>query len=215
MTMTRKGYTIREIFLSVQGEGFWSGTRAVFVRTVGCTVWSGLEEERVRDVARGCCAEWCDTNFRGTDGANGGVYSAPELAAKVRELWGSIGNPLVVVTGGEPTLMIDDALVAELQGIGARVHVESNGSRRAPKGIDWLTLSPKPPMPVVDQHYDEVKVVVPAVDPLKYADRAEHRFVQPLDHGDRDANMRFAVDFVLANPGWRLSLQTHKLAGLP
>ncbi len=210
-----KTYAIREMFLTIQGEGHHAGSRAVFVRTSGCNVWSGREEDRRRDRARGVCAEWCDTEFRGTDGPGGGRFAAPEIAGRVLDLWAFASSPLVVITGGEPSITIDAELVDALHQIGARVHVETNGSRPLPKSVDWVTLSPKPPMPVFNQRYDEVKVVYPAVDPLRYEGCAAVRFVQPLDHGDRASHVDQCKVFVLGHPGWRLSLQTHKLIGVP
>jgi 7-carboxy-7-deazaguanine synthase len=209
-------YAVKEAFLTLQGEGHFAGSRAVFVRFAGCNVWSGREETRERDLPNGLCAAWCDTKFVGTDGQNGGRYTADELSALVLRLWGKAstwGWPLVVLTGGEPSLQVDDELLEALRPV--RVHVETNGSRKLPRGIDWVTLSPKPPMPVVDQPYHEVKVIYPAVDPLAYEGRAPHRFIQPIDSPEVPDAVARAVAFVLARPDWRLSLQTHKLLGIP
>lgn len=211
-------YAVKEAFLTLQGEGYHAGRRAVFVRFAGCNVWSGRDEDRARDTAKGCCAAWCDTDFRGTDGVNGGSYSAQRLADKVEELWGAPLGPhdrVVVLTGGEPSLVVDDVLVSALHNRGMSVHVETNGSRTLPKAIDWVTLSPKPPMPIVDQRYDEVKCIIPAVNPLDYAGLALRRYVQPLDGDNRAQSLATTIDFVMRNPEWRLSLQTHKLAGIP
>lgn len=218
--MTRLFYPIKEIFVTLQGEGTHAGARAVFVRTAGCNVWTGREEDRARDVTKGCCAAWCDTDFRGTDGVDGGKLTASDIATKVRELWGNRKQgPLVVISGGEPSLVIDDALVAALHAIGARVHVETNGSNELPASVDWVTLSPKPPMPIVDQRFDEVKVVLPAgIDPLTYVRYAAAHFVQPLDSKDplrSTQNLDACLAFVHLHPEWRLSLQTHKITGVP
>jgi len=213
-------YPVKEAFLTLQGEGAHAGARAVFVRFAGCNVWSGREEHRERDTAKGCCAAWCDTDFVGTNGENGGAYTAREVADLVVRLWGdSEGPSLVVCTGGEPSLSMDDALVAELHRAGALIHVETNGSNPLPAGVDWVTLSPKPPMPVVLARANEIKCVYPSVDPLAYDDIvAQFRFVQPRDAKSDDQNaenMKECVAFVMREPRWRLSLQTHKMIGLP
>lgn len=209
-----KTYSIHEMFLTIQGEGQHTGSRAVFVRVSGCNVWSGREQDRVRDMARGVCAAWCDTEFRGTNGVNGGRITAEEISGRVLSLWGPVSHPLVVITGGEPSLVVDEVLVDALQDVGARVHVETNGSHDLPESVDWVTLSPKPPLPISLQRYDEVKVIYPAVDPLPYHGFAPVRFVQPLDDADRAANLDRCKAFVLEHPAWRLSLQTHKLIGI-
>ena len=189
----------------------------MFVRFAGCNVWTGREQDRPRDVAKGCCAAWCDTKFVGTDGENGGTYSAEAVAQLVVRLWAHEHRPMhVVLTGGEPTLVVDDRLVAALHDVGAFVQIETNGSRRIPDAVDWRTLSPKPPMPVVEQRYDEVKCVHPAgFNPDDYAKHAQVRFVQPLDNAASAGNVEACVAFVQAHPAWALSLQTHKTIGLP
>lgn len=218
-------YPIKEIFLTLQGEGAHAGARAVFLRVSGCNVWSGREQDRARDVAKGCCAAWCDTDFFGTDGGNGGRLTAKDIATKVRELWGPLGKGIVVVTGGEPSLVLDAALVRELQSAEMSVHVETNGSKELPSAVDWVTLSPKPPMPVVDQRYDEVKCVYPAgFNPEAYASRATSRFIQPLDPKNisnpsttHDQIVAQCIAFIHDHPStrWQLSLQQHKQLGLP
>lgn len=196
-------YLVKEVFPTIQGEGFHAGTRCVFVRFAGCNVWSGHDRDRVRDSANSRCARWCDTDFVG-----GARVSAVEVAKCVE----SSGPGPVVLTGGEPSLQIDQLLIDTLLALGRSVHVETNGSRRLPL-CSWRTLSPKPPMVVVRQMYDEVKVIFPAYDPLPWADYALNRFVQPQD--GHPGALRACVDFVMANPTWRLSLQTHKLIGVP
>ena len=216
--MTRLSYPVKEAFLTLQGEGAHAGRRAVFVRFAGCNVWSGREEHRARDTAKGCCAAWCDTAFVGTDGVNGGTYSAVQLVGVARELWGTYGRRTVVFTGGEPSLVLDRALVDEFHDAGFLVHVETNGSKELPRGCDWVTLSPKPPMEVVHQQYDEVKVVYPVIDPVPWEAYAPMHFVQPLDEANenhREANVRDAIDFVMKHPRWRLGAQNHKSWGLP
>lgn len=218
-------YAVRELFLTLQGEGVWTGARAVFVRLTGCNVWSGDPAHRVRDTENGVCAAWCDTEFRGTDGQGGGRYSASQLVAKIVEAWGArddVGvRRIVVFTGGEPGLQLTDELVRAVRDAGFRVHVETNGSKSLPAEVDWVTLSPKPPMPITLRRVpDEVKVVLaPGIDPAHFVGAArEAHFVQPLDTGDpetRQAAVRAAIEYVLANPRWRLTLQTHKALGLP
>lgn len=208
-------YAVKEVFLTLQGEGAHAGSRAVFVRFTGCNVWSGREQDRARDVAKGCCAAWCDTKFVGIDGTLGGRYTADELADLVLQLWGSAGQPIVVCTGGEPSLQLDRELVDAFHDRCTRVHVETNGSNPLPQEVDWVTLSPKPPMNVVSQRYDELKVVYPAgFDPRHFEAFASLRFVQPVDNINAKGNAEKCIQFVLSNPGWRLSTQTHKALGL-
>jgi 7-carboxy-7-deazaguanine synthase len=218
--MIRATYTVKEAFLTIQGEGAWSGHRAVFVRFAGCNVWSGLERDREAHSVKGGCALWCDTDFRGTDGKNGGVYSAADLVERVVSLWTeslppTAPPPVAVFTGGEPSLQLDARLVDAMKAAGVRVHVETNGTKLLPSAVDWVTLSPKPPAEVVAQRYDEVKVVYPFCDPAAYAKHAPLRFLQPLDVPGRGPTTREAVAYVLEHPEWRLSLQTHKLIGVP
>lgn len=220
----RLQYRVREMFLTLQGEGVWSGTRAVFVRFVGCNVWSGHEKDRARDTSKGFCAAWCDTEFRDTSGPGGGVYTATELASAVAACWRwDARDRVVVLTGGEPTLQVDAALVDALHREGFRVHLETNGSKEPPANIDWVTLSPKPPMPVVlTRDADELKVVLaPGVEPRDYErfSMGPH-WIQPCDYGNPNdprnlQSMAEAARWALCVPGWRLCLQTHKLTGLP
>ena len=173
---------------------------------------------------KGCCAAWCDTDFNGIDGSNGGKLSATQIRDTVVRLWGEHEQaPMVVISGGEPGLVMDDALVAALQNIGADVHVETNGSQQLPD-VDWVTLSPKPPMGVKLNMLaiNELKCVYPAgFDPLVYAKDLPlsiPRFIQPLDSKDaivNQANHRACIEFVHTNPEWRLSMQVHKVLGLP
>lgn len=208
-------YKVKEMFLTVQGEGTKAGTPAVFVRLAGCNFWSGKEEHRF---TRSLCA-FCDTDFVGTDGENGGKYKAEELAAKARELGAKTG--LVVLTGGEPLLQVDRALTTALRAKGFETSVETNGSVALPEdrlGIDWVVCSPKSAEKLKLKRADELKVIYPAEDPLEYVTlvAARHHFVQPEDGpGDKQfQSSQRAVEFCQENPGWRVSVQTHKYMGV-
>jgi 7-carboxy-7-deazaguanine synthase len=207
-------YAVKEIFLTLQGEGMQAGRRAVFLRFSGCNLWSGRESDR----ADADC-NFCDTDFVGTDGVNGGRYEAGALADKVAELWNEPGDRrLVVVTGGEPLLQLDPPLIEALHGRGFEVAVESNGTLPAPDGIDWLCVSPKAGTRVVQRSGNELKLVWPQpdIDPAELARwDFDHFLIQPMDCADKAAALKQSVAFVMAHPGWELSLQTHKLIGLP
>jgi 7-carboxy-7-deazaguanine synthase (Cx14CxxC type) len=205
-------YAIKEMFLTLQGEGMQAGRRAVFIRFAGCNLWTGRE----RDRARAIC-QFCDTDFVGTDGDHGGRYAADALADQALALWQGSGDPFTVITGGEPLLQLDEPLIAALKSRGFTIAVESNGTIVAPAGIDWLCISPKAGSEVVQRSGQEIKVVWPQpgldMDDIARWDFG-HRLVQPMDNIDLPANQRAAIEFVLAHPQWRLSLQTHKLLGL-
>ncbi len=208
-------YAVKEAFLTLQGEGVQSGSRAVFLRFAGCNLWSGREQDR----AAAQCS-FCDTDFVGTDGPGGGKFGdADSLADHVAALWGegSEGR-LVVVTGGEPMLQLDEALVAALHARGFRVAAESNGTLAAVPGIDWLCISPKAGTEIVQRRGDELKLVWPQreIDPAEL-ERWDftHFLVQPMDCAEREAAMQAAIRLAMARPKWRLSLQTHKVVGLP
>ena len=207
-------YAVKEMFLTLQGEGVQAGRRAVFVRFAGCNLWSGREQDRATAVCR-----FCDTEFVGTDGVGGGKFAdAAVLAGAVERHWGaSVERRFVVLTGGEPMLQVDDALVAALHAMWFEIAIESNGTLPVHPGIDWVCISPKAGSETVQQSGDELKLVwpQPGSDPqaMEGWDFA-HRLVQPLDDAAADANRDAAVAFVLARPRWRLSLQTHKLLGL-
>jgi len=206
-------YAVKEIFLTLQGEGMQAGRRAVFLRFAGCNLWTGREQDRA-----GAQCNFCDTDFVGTDGENGGRYAAEALAAKVADLWAEGERPLVVVTGGEPMLQLDDALIAALRGNGFEIAVETNGTLPAPAGIDWICVSPKAGTEVVQRSGDELKLVwpQPGIDPAALAGwDFRHFLIQPMDCPDAEAARAAAIAFVMDNPRWRLSLQTHKLLGLP
>ena len=207
-------YAVKEMFLTLQGEGVNAGARAVFVRFAGCNLWSGREADRAGAVCR-----FCDTDFVGIDGLGGGRFAdAAALAAVAEEHWGEgVRDRFVVLTGGEPMLQVDDALVEALHAAGFRLAIESNGTLPAHPGLDWVCISPKAGSTVVQRQGDELKLVWPqtGIDPaaLETWDFL-HRLVQPLDDADAAANRDAAIALVMARPAWRLSLQTHKLLGL-
>ena len=206
-------YAVKEIFLTLQGEGMQAGRRAVFLRLAGCNLWTGREQDR----ASAQCT-FCDTDFVGMDGENGGRYEAGPLADKVVSLWGEGPRPLVVVTGGEPLLQLDAALIDALHVRGFEIAVETNGTLPAPSGLDWICVSPKAGTEVVQRAGDELKLVWPqaGIDPDALADwDFRHLLIQPMDCADSDAALAASIDFVMKDPRWSLSLQTHKLLGLP
>ena len=208
-------YAVKEAFLTLQGEGMQSGSRAVFLRFAGCNLWSGREQDRA---AAQC--NFCDTDFVGTDGPGGGKFgSAEDLAAHVERLWGEgQDRRLVVITGGEPMLQLDEALIEALHRRGFRVAVESNGTLAAIEGIDWLCISPKAGTQVVQRRGDELKLVWPQkeIDPAELENwDFRHFLVQPMDCDDRQAAMEAAIALAMERPKWRLSLQAHKVVGLP
>ena len=208
-------YSVKEIFLTLQGEGGQAGRAAVFCRFAGCNLWSGLE----RDRATAVCT-FCDTDFVGTDGPGGGKFrTAEDLAAAVAAAWtGPPESRLVVLTGGEPLLQLDDALVGALHAAGFSIAVETNGTLAAPAGVDWICVSPKADAPLAQLSGQELKLVYPqaGVDPARFEHLAFERFaLQPMDGPDRDAATRAAIAYCLAHPRWRLSLQTHKYLGIP
>jgi 7-carboxy-7-deazaguanine synthase (Cx14CxxC type) len=208
-------YAVKEAFLTLQGEGAQSGSRAVFLRFAGCNLWSGREQDR----ASAQC-NFCDTDFVGTDGEGGGKFADTEsLAAHVERLWGEGREQrLVVITGGEPMLQLDEALVDALHERGFRVAVESNGTLPATAGIDWLCISPKGATEVVQRSGDELKLVwpQPEIEPVALEQWDFANFlVQPMDCADRQGAMDAAIALVMERPRWRLSLQAHKVVGLP
>jgi 7-carboxy-7-deazaguanine synthase len=207
-------YAVKEMFLTLQGEGANAGARAVFVRFAGCNLWSGREQDRATAVCR-----FCDTDFVGTDGEGGGRFvDADALADAVVGHWGpDMLARFVVLTGGEPMLQIDDALVDALHARGFRIAMESNGTLAAHPGLDWVCISPKAGSQVVQRSGDELKLVWPqaGIDPVALeAWGFRHHLVQPLDNRDQAANTRAATALVMERPRWRLTLQTHKFLGL-
>ena len=208
-------YAVKEIFYTLQGEGANTGKPAVFCRFAGCNLWSGREEDRAAAVCK-----FCDTDFVGTDGVNGGRFAdAAALAASVAAAWqGEPDQRLVVCTGGEPLLQLDPALIAALHAAGFKIAVETNGTVSAPVGLDWICVSPKAEAPLVQLAGDELKLIYPqtGAEPAAFERLAfTHRFLQPMDGPDREANTRAAIAYCLAHPKWRLSLQTHKYLNIP
>jgi 7-carboxy-7-deazaguanine synthase len=209
-------YAVKEIFLTLQGEGMQAGRRAVFLRFAGCNLWTGREQDRA-----GADCTFCDTDFVGLDGENGGRYDAKTLAQRVAELWGAPAEAerrLVVVTGGEPLLQLDAPLIDALHGRGFEVAVETNGTIPAPPGLDWVCVSPKAGTEIVQRSGNELKLVWPqsGIDPARLAAWGfDHFLIQPMDCAARDEALRASIDLVMSDPRWKLSLQTHKLLGLP
>jgi 7-carboxy-7-deazaguanine synthase len=208
-------YSVKEIFLTLQGEGGQAGRAAVFCRFAGCNLWSGREEDR----ASAICA-FCDTDFVGVDGEGGGKFATPEaLAAAVRDAWtGPLENALVVCTGGEPLLQLDPPLIDALHRQGFAIAVETNGTLAAPAGLDWICVSPKADTTLAQRSGQELKLVYPqaGVDPERFAGLDFERFfLQPMDGPDREAATKAAVTYCLDHPRWSLSVQTHKYLGLP
>jgi 7-carboxy-7-deazaguanine synthase len=211
-------YAVKEIFLTLQGEGLNVGRRAVFLRFAGCNLWSGREQDRET-----ADCTFCDTDFTGMNGDNGGRYvDADALVTKVAEIWGHgleepSGNSFVVITGGEPMLQVDDALIDALHAADFEIAMETNGTIAAPRSIDWITVSPKAGTEVVQRSGDELKLVwpQPGVDPdAMEAWDFKHFLVQPMDGPSASDNRIAAMKYVVEHPLWRLSLQTHKLIGL-
>jgi len=208
-------YAVKEIFLTLQGEGGQAGRAAVFCRFAGCNLWSGREEDRASAVCT-----FCDTDFVGMDGDGGGRFAtAEELAGAVEAAWrGGEDNRLVVCTGGEPLLQLDLAVISALHARGFEIALETNGTLPVPEGVDWICVSPKAQAPVVQQTGQELKLVFPQkdVDPARFETWDFARFLlQPMDGPDRIANTEAAIAYCLEHPRWRLSMQTHKYLGIP
>ncbi len=208
-------YAVKEMFLTLQGEGVQAGSRAVFLRFAGCNLWSGREVDRAAAICR-----FCDTDFVGTDGPGGGKFAdAATLGMQVAALWGNgREHRLAVITGGEPMLQLDSALVDALHGEGFRIAVESNGTIAAVAGIDWLCISPKAGSAVVQRSGDELKLVwpQPGIDPAEMESwDFDHLLVQPMDCDDSESARQAAIALAMERPRWRLSLQAHKVVGLP
>lgn len=209
-------YALKEAFMTLQGEGAQAGRVALFCRFAGCNLWSGREADRQRAIC-----QFCDTDFVGTDGVNGGRFADAEMLVKhLSALWGDCAHShrYIVCTGGEPLLQLDAALIDALHAQGFTIAIESNGTIAAPRNIDWICISPKIGSEVLQRRGNELKLVYPQQggDPAQFTDwDFEHFFLQPMDGPQRLENTERAVAYCLAHPHWRLSLQTHKLIGIP
>ena len=206
-----KNYKVKEIYYTLQGEGAQTGRPAVFCRFTGCNLWSGREEDRAQAIC-----QFCDTDFWGTDGTNGGRYTADELAKQVSDLWPdpTQGKPYVVCTGGEPLLQLDEPLIEAFHQVGLEIAVETNGTISAPAGLDWICMSPKAGTEIVLIQGDELKLVYPQLgaEPELYTHLDfQHFFLQPMDSPQQTENIQATVQYCLQHPQWRMSLQTHKV----
>lgn len=210
-------YSVKELFYSIQGEGARSGRPAVFLRFAGCNLWSGREQDRASAICR-----FCDTNFVGTDGPQGGKFSSPEdLAQRVASLWPgkrTQHRPYVVCTGGEPLLQLDVPLISALHARGFEIALETNGTLPAPEGIDWICMSPKMSEGLQLTRGDELKLVYPqqGIEPEVFLMLDfTHFYLQPMDGPDVEANTKSCLAYCLRHPEWSLSLQMHKMLGIP
>lgn len=211
----RVTYSVKECFYTLQGEGAQAGRAAVFLRFSGCNLWSGREQDRASAICN-----FCDTDFVGTDGANGGKFdTGVSLAKLVNSLWPeNAPNKYVVCTGGEPMLQLDDEIIDALHICGFEVAIESNGTIATNPKIDWVCISAKIGSTLVQRSGDELKLVFPqqGLDPSQFEELDfRHFFLQPMDNSDYQANLQKAIEYCMAHPKWRLSLQTHKLIGIP
>lgn len=210
-------YVVKEIFYTLQGEGAQSGRAAVFLRFTGCNLWTGREQDRGRGA--GGCSAWCDTDFVGIGPDGGRFATAKDLAATVKSRWlpNDSRRPMVVCTGGEPLLQLDEPLIEALHVCGFEVAVETNGTQERPAGIDWLCVSPKANAAIHVTNGDELKLVYPQVgaEPERYEHLAFSKFfLQPRDSAELEQNIQMATAYCLAHPQWQLSIQMHKLVGL-
>lgn len=210
-------YSVKEIYKTIQGEGAFAGRTAVFCRFSGCNLWTGREKDRSSAIC-----QFCDTDFVGTDGAFGGKYEAVDLAKAVEKVWldvcGNHDNKFVVFTGGEPLLQLDPRLIEEVKAVGFFVAVETNGTCSAPTGIDWLCVSPKANADLKQKSGNEIKLVFPQPDllPEQVSDLDfERYFLQPMDGESVAENTKLATEYCMNNPRWELSIQMHKLLGMP
>lgn len=207
-------YSVKEVFYTLQGEGYHTGRASVFCRFTGCNLWSGREQDRQASVCR-----FCDTDFVGTDGQQGGKFkTAQDLAEHIARFWPKHqkGNPFVVMTGGEPALQLDSALIDALHALNFEIAIETNGTLPLPKGIDWVCVSPKGRAELKVTQGDELKLVFPQAEDEAHPDRFAsmdftHHYIQPLDDYNQNQNSQKAVQFCLTHPQWKLSLQTHKI----
>ena len=207
-------YAIKEIYYTIQGEGVHTGRPAVFCRFSGCNLWSGLEKDRNSAICK-----FCDTDFWGTDGENGGKYTAADLTSLCLSLWPQDSNsqPFIVCTGGEPLLQLDEELISEFKKSGFYIAIETNGTVKVPNGIDWICVSPKADTSLIVNAGDELKLVYPQVEntPDQYTHlQFDHFSLQPLDDANQSDHIRACIAYVKEHPKWSLSLQTHKYLGI-
>ena len=209
----KKNYKIKEIYYTLQGEGYYSGRPAVFCRFTGCNLWTGREEDRASAIC-----QFCDTDFYGMDGERGGKYTAEELAETCKSLWKKQERtPFVVFTGGEPALQLDEELISIFKEKGFYTAVETNGTLPLPSNIDWVTCSPKARTEIILEKSSELKIVLPqeGVDPRDFVNfKAEHFYIQPMDNALKEENTKYCEEYCRANPRWKLSLQLHKILGI-
>lgn len=207
-------YSVKEMFYTLQGEGAHAGRPAVFCRFSGCNLWSGREQDRATAICN-----FCDTDFIGTDGQNGGKFiTAAELAAAILSFWPTPeGKPYVVFTGGEPALQLTQELIIAVHNVGFEIAVETNGTKLLPNDIDWICVSPKASAQLVIEKGHELKLVYPQHDamPERFTEFAfDNFYLQPLDTGSSNENTQNVIDYCLRHPRWKLSLQTHKIVGI-
>ena len=208
-------YKIKEIFLTKQGEGYHTGKKSIFIRFSGCNLWNGLEQDRHKAICN-----WCDTDFVGTDGINGGTYTIDKIINKIWDLWPKNlkEKPFLVCTGGEPLLQLDQVFVDEMHKNGFKIAIETNGTYHPPNNIDWICVSPKSNTNLVIKEGDELKFVYPQIgfEPQQFEKfNFNHFFIQPMDGNNYKENKIKSKDFVKNNRQWKISLQTHKILGFP
>ncbi len=208
-----KKYAVKEIFYTLQGEGAHTGRPAIFMRFSGCNLWSGREEDRHKAICK-----FCDTDFWGTNGQNGGKYAVTELAALIDSLWPeNTKYKYIVCTGGEPLLQLDEALIKELHNHEFEIAIETNGTIEVPEGVDWICMSPKANTEIVVQTGNELKIVYPqeGINPLDFEKLDfEHFYIQPMDSPEQEENTLKSIVFCKQNPMWKISVQTHKILGI-
>ena len=208
-------YSVKEIYYTLQGEGYHTGRPAVFIRFSGCNLWTGHEKDR-----SGAICDWCDTDFVGTNGINGGKFSVNEIINIINSQWKGnvLSEPYVVCTGGEPLLQMDEALIKAIHKAGFEIGLETNGTMIPPDGIDWICVSPKANADLILKNGNELKVVYPqsGMNPRVHEElKFDHFYIQPMDGINQTENIKRSEKFVLDHPKWKLSLQTHKILGIP
>ena len=208
-------YSVKEIYYTLQGEGYHTGRPAVFIRFSGCNLWTGHEKDR-----SGAICDWCDTDFVGTNGINGGKFSVKEIINIINSQWKGnvLSEPYVVCTGGEPLLQMDEALIKAIHKAGFEIGLETNGTMIPPDGIDWVCVSPKANADLILKNGNELKVVYPqcGMNPRVHEKlKFDHFYIQPMDGINQTENIKRSEKFVLNHPKWKLSLQTHKILGIP